>query len=117
MIYLVHFEKPFKHAKHYVGFTDKTLKERFARHMSLARMHRGSALLRAVLAAGIKFKVVRTWEGDRNEERRMKSGGNSWRCPVCCGRVTYEKAICQLEESRRIAREAARALHGTEERP
>lgn len=117
MIYLVHFERPFKHAKHYVGFTDVTLHERFARHTSNARLRRGSALMRAVLEAGIKFKVVRTWPGDRETEKRMKVSGNSWRCPVCCGRVTYAKAICQLEESRRIAREAARALYGTEATP
>lgn len=27
MIYLVHFEKPLKHAEHYIGFTDVTLRE------------------------------------------------------------------------------------------
>lgn len=99
VIYLVHFERPFGHAKHYLGFTDLTLRERFARHKSLAKIRRGSALLRAVLEAGIGFKVVRIWPaGDRNEERRMKGNGKSWRCPVCCGRITYEAAPDLIEQ-------------------
>ena len=94
MIYLVHFERPLKHAKHYVGFTDVTLRERFARHRSLARVRRGSALMRAVMEAGIAFKVVRTWPGDRNRERQFKvDGHSSRRCPVCKGEVTYTEAV------------------------
>lgn len=92
MIYLVHFQTPFKHAKHYLGFTDVSLQQRFARHMSNAKKRRGSALMRAVMKARIRFKVVRTWPGDRDRERRMKVSGNSWRCPICCGRMTWETA-------------------------
>lgn len=97
-IYLVHFERPFRHAKHYLGWTGGSLAERFARHRSLAPLRRGSALLRAVFAAGIEFKVVRTWKGDRNRERRMKNDGHSARvCPVCRGHVRYDTVRCMIE--------------------
>lgn len=58
--------------------------------------------MRAVLEAGIAFKVVRTWPGGRDQERRMKVGGNSWRCPVCCGRVTYAAAVDLLRTDARM---------------
>jgi hypothetical protein len=97
MIYLVHFQRPFKHAKHYLGFTDLTLTARFARHCSNAKKRRGSALMNAIIQAGIKFKVVRTWEGDRTRERQLKTNGHSVRCPICRGKVTYESAVDLLE--------------------
>lgn len=99
-IYLVHFERPFQHARHYLGWTAGTLAARFARHRSLAPKRRGSALLRAVFAAGIGFKVVRTWEGDRHRERRLKNNGHAVRCPVCCGRLSYDQAECMIEVGR-----------------
>jgi hypothetical protein len=94
MVYLVHFERPYKHAKHYLGFTDGALSERFKRHTSNAAKRRGSALMRAVIEAGIGFKVVRWWPGDRVVERRKKNaGGSARRCPVCLGRVEYRQAV------------------------
>lgn len=91
IVYLIHFERPFKHAQHYLGWaTDVT--ERIKRHVSLARKRRGSALMRAVVEAGIAFKIVRLW-GDktRDEERRMHLWGSGTRlCPVCRGRIKYE---------------------------
>lgn len=108
MIYLVHFEKPLKHAKHYIGFTDGTLRARFARHRSLARVRRGSALMRAVMEAGIAFKVVRTWPGDRDKERRIKvNGHSSKRCPVCLGEVSYNDAVDLLASEAIAADELA----------
>jgi len=97
-IYLVHFKRPFHHARHYVGWTGGTLAERFERHRSLAPLRRGSALLRAVFAAGIPFKVVRTWSGSRERERQIKNGRHTPRyCPVCCGRVRYDSVRCMTE--------------------
>lgn len=93
MIYLVHFERPYKHAKHYLGYTNTSLKARFKRHLSLAAKRRGSALMRAVIEAGIEFKVVRTWPGDRIRERQLKNRGHSRRCPICNGKVSYDTAL------------------------
>lgn len=83
MVYLIHFDRPFRHAKHYTGYSrdKKTLPHRIEHH----RNGTGSRLMAAVSAAGIGFKVVRTWDdGDRNKERRLKrSGGASRYCPIC----------------------------------
>lgn len=94
MIYLVHFERPYKHARHYLGYTGLPLRERFRRHISNAKQRRGSALMRAVINAGIAFKVVRVWNnGDRHGERRKKHDSHARRCPVCLGRVSWDNAV------------------------
>jgi predicted GIY-YIG superfamily endonuclease len=79
-VYLIHFEKPYKHAKHYLGWTTD-LDKRIALH----RRGQGSVLLSVVNGAGIGWDVVRTWEGaDRNFERRVKNrGGLARECPAC----------------------------------
>jgi predicted GIY-YIG superfamily endonuclease len=79
MIYMMHFDKPFKHAKHYVGYTTN-FEKRLERH----RKGGGSRLLRAVGESGIKYHVVKTWHGDRSIERRIKNQKNAPRfCPIC----------------------------------
>jgi hypothetical protein len=83
MVYLIHFEKKFKHAQHYIGFaeSESTFKQRIKHHLA----GRGSKLLRYVNEAGIKWEVVFTWpDGDRNFERKLKNSNNGPRfCPVC----------------------------------
>lgn len=81
MIYLIHFDRPLHHARHYVGFTSKdAIDERLAEH----RRGQGAKILRALNECGIAYKVVRTWDGDRNFERRIKNQNNTGRyCPVC----------------------------------
>lgn len=97
-VYVVHFERPYKHARHYLGWT-RELKQRFYRHTSLAPIRRGSALMRAVVAAGIAFKVVRVWpDRTRYDERRKHGNGHSQRCPVCCGRVSFEDSPDLIHE-------------------
>lgn len=80
-IYLIHFDRPFKHARHYLGWTEN-LDRRVHEHLNTGE---GSALMRAVSAAGIRWNVVKTWEGTRDEERRLHKQKNSPRylCPVC----------------------------------
>lgn len=80
MIYLLHFERPYFHARHYIGFAEHDVEQRIETH----RRGNGARLLRAVASARIKFSIVRTWEGDRHFERRLKRRKKSWRlCPVC----------------------------------
>lgn len=81
MVYLIHFDEPFKHARHYIGFCESNLDQRMEHH----RRGDGSCLMRAVTRAGIKWNVVRTWpEGDRNFERSLKNWHKSQDlCPVC----------------------------------
>ena len=78
-VYLIHFNQPFRHAAHYLGFTDN-LPHRIAQH----RAGRGARLLEVISAYGIEFAVVRTWQGDRRLERRLKNWHSGPRlCPVC----------------------------------
>jgi predicted GIY-YIG superfamily endonuclease len=83
VIYLIHFDRPYRHARHYLGYcrTPEDLAARLARH----RAGRGARLLRVVQGAGIGWHVARTWpDGDRTRERRLKNNRNGPRyCPVC----------------------------------
>lgn len=81
MIYLIHFDKPLKHASHYIGFVERNLKKRIERH----RAGSGAKILRAANEAKISWDVVRTWpDGTRDDERKLKNSKNSKRlCPVC----------------------------------
>lgn len=81
-VYLIHFKKKFHQTRHYLGWTEGSdIKPRIDKHKAGA----GSRLLRAVGAAGISFKVVRTWENvDRHFERKLKKQKNlRHQCPHC----------------------------------
>jgi predicted GIY-YIG superfamily endonuclease len=80
-VYLLHFDTPFGHARHYTGYA-KDIERRIAMH------RRGTSkarLMEVVHAAGIGFTVARIWEGaDRTFERKLKDRhGASRYCPVC----------------------------------
>jgi hypothetical protein len=78
-VYLLHFDRPYKHARHYLGYTDD-LDQRIEAH----RNGNGARLVEVVMQAGIGFTVARTWDGDRDLERRLKNQHNSPRlCPIC----------------------------------
>lgn len=79
-IYLIHFDEPYRHAKHYLGWT-RDLEARLELH----RNGRGARLMSIVSGAGIGWIVARTWERQtRVEERRLKNrGGSARHCPIC----------------------------------
>src|SRR5262245_47856496 len=78
-IYLLHFDKPLKHAKHYIGLADD-LDARLERH----RAGHGARLMAVVSAAGIGWQLARTWQGDRKLERKLKRLHATPRlCPIC----------------------------------
>lgn len=83
MVYLIHLSEPYKHAQHYLGFTEdeESVEDRLSRHRSGA----GSKLLRAVNKAGIKYFVARLWPGyTRTQERQLKNQKKArMLCPVC----------------------------------
>lgn len=98
-LYLIHFEQPYAHAGHYLGFVDTarhSLEEALESRLAFHRAGRGSKLLRAVQEAGIAWDVVRIWEeGTRTDERRLKGRSSTRLCPTCnhlgwqaCGRLT-----------------------------
>lgn len=78
-IYLLHFERPYKHARHYMGWTTD-LEARLERH----RQGSGARLLAVIADAGIGWELARTWVGTRYDERRLKRwGGKTRLCPIC----------------------------------
>lgn len=81
MVYLIHFERKLKHAQHYLGFVESDLEQRLERH----RSGQGAKLMKAVIAAGIPWEVVKVWpDGDRNFERSLKNKRKSrCFCPKC----------------------------------
>lgn len=89
-VYLIHFDRPFHHAQHYLGWSEN-VSQRFAEHLSGTK---GSRLLLAVRQAGIPFKIVRTWpDTDRNFERRLHNARHNRRlCPVCNPAALTEQA-------------------------
>lgn len=86
-VYLLHLDRPLGNpgnrtgqADHYLG-SAWSVTERQATETS-ARCD--VAILRAARAAGIGWRVVRCWPGDRKLERRLKDrGGASRLCPAC----------------------------------
>ncbi|OHB69012.1 MAG: hypothetical protein A2W17_09685 [Planctomycetes bacterium RBG_16_41_13] len=82
MVYLIHFDEHFHHARHYIGYTAnaRTIKQRLACH----RNGQGAKILKALNGQGINYEIVRTWQGDRNFERKLKNRKKSrMLCPVC----------------------------------
>jgi predicted GIY-YIG superfamily endonuclease len=79
VVYLVHFTRPYRHARHYTGWT-ADLDSRLSEHQA----GRGARLLQVITEAGIDWTLARTWDGTRERERQLKrQGGASRRCPIC----------------------------------
>ena len=78
-VYLLHFDRPYRHAGHYVGWA-RNVKRRLAEHEA----GRGARLLAVVQAAGIGWQLARMWPGGRARERQIKrQGGHARKCPLC----------------------------------
>lgn len=79
-VYLLHFDRPYRHAAHYTGWTTN-LTHRLAEHGT----GHGARLLAVITAAGIGWQLARTWpDTTRTHERALKTqGGASRRCPLC----------------------------------
>lgn len=79
VVYLLHFDKPYKHAAHYRGWTVN-----LSARLELHAAGRGARLLQVITEAGIGWTLARTWPGDRARERQLKrQGGAARQCPIC----------------------------------
>lgn len=79
VVYLLHFDRPYRHAAHYTGWTADLL-----RRLDEHTHGRGARLLTVITEAGIGFTLARTWPGSRSRERALKrQGGAARRCPLC----------------------------------
>ena len=88
MIYLIHFETPIKHARHYLGYTEN-LSDRLERHLA----GQGARLMEVVSSLGIPYQLARTWDGGRALERRLKQRKNAPAlCPICAGEKALQRA-------------------------
>jgi predicted GIY-YIG superfamily endonuclease len=77
--YLIHFSRPYKHAKHYLGSTGDILAR-----LQLHKAGKGARLTQVAVEDGIDLQLVRTWNGGRTLEWRLKRQKNSPRfCPIC----------------------------------
>lgn len=82
VVYLLHFDQPFGHARHYMGWSS-WLAQRLFNH----EFGSGANLLRHVKKAGITWTLAAVWPGTRVDERRMKNHGHARRCPICRSKV------------------------------
>lgn len=78
--YLIHFTTPYRHARHYLGWSND-IESRIKAH----RQGSGARLMQVITQAGITWNVVRRWEGvGREKERSLKRNNQTWElCPVC----------------------------------
>lgn len=112
-IYVLHFVKPYRHARHYVGFTeDADAARRVREHVEAKRDGGGaspSGLVRAVVHRGIEVRLVREIEGTRSDERKIKDSKATGRfCPECAPRLREEARLRmrRIRENRRRRAEA-----------
>jgi predicted GIY-YIG superfamily endonuclease len=78
-VYLIHLDTPYKHARHYTGWTTD-LPARLQAH----RNGHGARLMQVITAAGITWRLARTWPGGRSRERAIKNRHEAPRlCPEC----------------------------------
>jgi len=82
-VYVLHFNRPYRHACHYVGWSE----DLFRRLDAHAEGH-GGRLMAVIKAAGIGFRITAVFPGTRELERRIKRqhGGNKV-CPLCKARA------------------------------
>lgn len=106
MIYILHFDPAYEHAKHYIGFTTRTPEERVQEHGG----HQGSPLVRAAKAAGSTVTLVSEFPGTRADERDLKDRKNTrGLCPRC--KPTYnDEAAARMRRLRQNKKDRARRL-------
>jgi len=86
MVYLIHFHRrignhtnPRGQAQHYLGYASR-LWDRMTEH----EVGNGAAIMAYLAQQGIGWSLVRTWDGGRKLERKLKNRKNaSHLCPIC----------------------------------
>lgn len=79
MVYLICFDRPYKHARHYLGSAEDVRKREDV-HLAGS----GARLLQVVNQAGISWSIVRLWYGGRDRERELKRWHSGVKlCPRC----------------------------------
>lgn len=85
VVYLIEFDEDLNGASHYIGWAknDDCLIRRFDHHGTRA----GAKIMLALKEAGIAWRVIQLWQGDRYFERWLKNKKSTpdW-CPGCKGK-------------------------------
>jgi predicted GIY-YIG superfamily endonuclease len=84
-VYVLHIEPPFKHARHYIGYTpDKSAERRVNEHLSCSG--KGSPLIRYAVQAGCTITVAHVYKGaTRQVEAWLKARRDTRKWCPCCG--------------------------------
>lgn len=110
-IYLLHFDRPVYHARHYLGWA-LDVDRRVAQHA--AGSTHASPLVRALLRAGGAFVVARTWHGDRYSERALKRRKNTPEfCPICNPATAHRRALLQTDSRVTVGRTVGHPIGGS----
>jgi predicted GIY-YIG superfamily endonuclease len=104
IIYLLHFDRPYKHARHYLGCTTRPIAVRLQEHAS----GNGARLVEVITQAGITWQLARIWRlhgpwaQGWAKERKLKSRHDSpGLCPICNPHVKAQRGY-----PKRITKEA-----------
>jgi hypothetical protein len=96
-LYLLHFDRPYEHARHYLGYSSGDPIHRITLHRA---GRSGCRLTEAVARAGISMSIGWCcYVGDRHDERRLKERSH---LPLLCRRCAGHAAASR--RWRRIAR-------------
>lgn len=84
-VYVLHIDPPFKHARHYIGYTpDTSAARRVGEHLN--GTYRGTPLVKAALDAGCTVRLAHEFPGASREfERWLKDRKDVRRWCRCCG--------------------------------
>jgi hypothetical protein len=93
-VYLLHFDRPLRHAQHYVGWCAGDPVKRLAEHVA----GNGGKLTAAASASGIAISIAKVWNGaPRAFERFLKDGSHKRRCPICrpddCHNTAFDPSL------------------------
>ncbi len=82
-VYLLHFEPAYKHAQHYLGWSNN-IGKRVREHLNPVG-YRASPLVRAAILNGSEVTLVRVWlHAHQDTEKKLKNQHSPKRlCPVC----------------------------------
>lgn len=87
--YLLHFDKKYKHAQHYLGWTTD-LEKRLREHRS--GNHERCVLTATIHWHGIGWRLVRLWNGPLSFEKVLKKRKNNPQlCPICNVNIQYDR--------------------------
>jgi len=86
-VYLIHFDKPYKHARHLIGVAYGDV----AQHIK----HSGSPLMRAVNDAGITWRIAQLWKNAPEDlESKLRGRGDASRiCPICLAQTDGKRPV------------------------